>query len=67
MRIPGSIPFKVMREEAKDREALHIGHPAGVLEVKSSAQITDQGIRMKSIKVFRTARPIMDGTAYITK
>ncbi|MBR5047925.1 MAG: 3-methylitaconate isomerase [Eubacterium sp.] len=67
MRIPGSISFKVMREEAKDREALHIGHPAGVLEVKSSAQITDQGIRMKSIKVFRTARPIMDGTAYITK
>lgn len=65
MRIPGSIPWELMEEKAREKETLHIGHPAGVLEVKAKASGTGNAVRMESIKVFRTARMIMDGTVYI--
>lgn len=65
MRIPGSIPWELMGEDARKKETLYIGHPAGVLEVKARAFGDGSDIRMESIKVFRTARMIMDGTVYI--
>lgn len=67
MCIPGSIAWEKMNPAARGRETLRIGHPAGVLEVKAKAEPDDgeSGVKMESIKVFRTARMIMDGTVYI--
>lgn len=68
MRIPGSIPWELMSEEARRRPNLRIGHPAGVIGVEVEAETDEKetaGVRMKSIKVVRTARMIMDGTVYV--
>ena len=65
MKIPGSIPWEVMKKESRDKETLYIGHPSGRLEVKVKASIKDGTIKMDSIKVFRTARMIMYGTVYV--
>lgn len=64
MRIPGSIPWELMNEEAKTNSKLHIGHPSGVIGVEVEAE-TEGEVKMKSIKVIRTARMIMDGTVYV--
>ena len=66
VRIPGSIPWEVMDAESRKRENLRIGHPAGVLEVYSRADNSNGQTDIKSIKVFRTARMIMDGTVYVS-
>ena len=65
MRIPGSIPWEVMDAGAREKDTLSIGHPAGVLEVQARAKEKNGDIQMESIRVFRTARMIMDGTAYV--
>lgn len=65
MKIPGTIPWQIMTEEARKRTTLHIGHPSGTLEVKVDADIDQAPIKIKYVKVFRTARKIMDGTVYI--
>lgn len=65
MKIPGSIPWEVMRPEAREREALYIGHPSGCLEVKVQAEADGKEVKMKSIKIYRTARSIMDGIVYV--
>ena len=65
MKIPGSIPWEAMRPEAREREALRIGHPSGLLEVKVQAEAAGNEVEMKSIKIYRTARTIMDGIVYV--
>lgn len=66
-RIPGSVLWEAMRPEAREREILRIGHPSGALEVSSQAEQVEGETKMKSIKVFRTARKIMDGTVYVKR
>lgn len=65
MKIPGSIPYLAMTEEARLRTALRIGHPTGSLEVKVDPDTDSEPVKIKYVKVFRTARKIMDGTVYI--
>lgn len=63
MCVPGSVPWEKMNALARGKEELYIGHPAGVLEVR--ARKRQDSMAMDSIKVFRTARMIMDGIVYI--
>lgn len=65
MKIPGSIPWELMTEEAREKETLRIGHPAGCLEVKVKASVEGGAVKMESIKVYRTARTILDGIVYV--
>lgn len=65
MRIPGSIPWEVMTELAKTRTTIRIGHPSGVIAVSVEAE-QDGEVQLRSIKVGRTARMLMDGIAYVT-
>ncbi len=39
VRIPGSVAWEVLREEAKNRETIYIGHPSGRLPVESKVDI----------------------------
>ncbi len=64
MRIPGTIPWELMKEEAKKRPDLYIGHPAGVIRVEAEAEY-EPVVKMNSIKVVRTARMIMDGVVFV--
>ena len=63
-RIPGTLVYKQLSEEAKGRNMLRIGHPGGVIEV--DAQAADpEGSAFLRLAYERTARRIMEGTCYV--
>lgn len=64
-RIPGTIPWEIISQEARNRERLSIGHPGGKVEVIATALTTQKDVQMQTIKVYRTARKILDGVVYI--
>jgi len=66
-RIPGSIVWEVMKEEAKSRIKINIGHPAGIIPVESEAEIINGEVKLKRAAIYRTARRIMDGYVYVKK
>lgn len=66
-RIPGSVVWDVMKEEAKNRQTIYIGHPAGVIPVESVAETIKGKLVLKKVAVYRTARRIMDGFVYVKK
>lgn len=67
VRVPGSIAWEVLREEAKTRPSVNIGHPGGVIPVESEAEVISGEVKLKRIGVYRTARRIMDGYVYVRK
>jgi 2-methylaconitate cis-trans-isomerase PrpF len=67
VRIPGSIAWGALREQAKSQPSVRIGHPGGVISVEAIAEETGGQIKMKKIGVYRTARRIMDGYVYVRK
>jgi 2-methylaconitate cis-trans-isomerase PrpF len=44
---------------------LRIGHPSGVIECDAQAEEKEGGIIYKRLAYERTARRIMEGTAYV--
>lgn len=64
-RIPGTVAWEVLREEAKERETIYIGHPSGKLPVEAVAAVGKDKIELKKIGVYRTARRILDGRVYL--
>lgn len=67
VRVPGSIAWEVLREEAKTRPSVNIGHPGGVIPVEAEAEVISGEVKLKRIGVYRTARRIMDGYVYVRK
>jgi 2-methylaconitate cis-trans-isomerase PrpF len=66
-RLPGSIVGDVLRETARTRSTINIGHPSGTFPVEAEAEAVDGRVKIKRLRVFRTARRIMDGYAYVRK
>jgi len=66
-RIPGSVVWDAMKEEAKNRQTIYIGHPAGIIPVESEAELVEGKIVLKKAAIYRTARRIMEGYAYVRK
>ncbi len=66
-RIPGSVVWDVLREEAKSRVTIQIGHPGGIIPVESEAELVDGSVKLKRAAIYRTARRIMDGYVYVKK
>jgi len=64
-RIPGTVVWEAMRDSAKNEKILRIGHPGGALDVYATASYEGGTAKMESIKVYRTARKIMEGTCFI--
>ncbi len=63
-RIPGTLVYKQLSEEARKGSILRIGHPGGVIEV--DAQIKDEkALKFSRLAYERTARRIMEGTCYV--
>jgi 2-methylaconitate cis-trans-isomerase PrpF len=61
-RVPGG---EVLREEAKRRSTINIGHQSGAFPVDAEAEIVDGQVKIKRLRVFRTARRIMEGYVYV--
>lgn len=64
-RIKNSVVWDLLSEEAKQRSIIKIGHPAGVIEVVSESEGENEKFKIKNLKVYRTARIIMDGYVYV--
>ena len=65
VRIPGSVAWEVLREEARDRERIWIGHPSGKIPVESVVKTEEGRVTLEKIGVYRTARRILDGRVYL--
>ena len=59
--IPGTVVWDVMSERAKNNASLIIGHPYGPMKVET----TCENGQIAKVGVYRTARVLMDGIAYI--
>lgn len=67
VRIPGTVAWEVLRETARERIRVNIGHPGGVIPVEADAEVKAGQVQMKRLGVYRTARRIMDGYVYVKK
>lgn len=66
-RIPGTVVWDLLSEEARRAPVLRIGHPAGIIEVEASAEERDRQIVLTRDAFYRTARKIMDGCVYVKR
>lgn len=66
-RIPGSVVWDLISDDAKKSEAVRIGHPSGVIAVEAVADIDSENVSISRLGVERTARKIMDGMVYVRK
>lgn len=65
-RIDGSIVNKLLREEDKAKQTLYFGHGSGRIPVESVVEKDENGEwQVKRVNIFRTARVLMDGDAYV--
>jgi 2-methylaconitate cis-trans-isomerase PrpF len=66
-RVPGSIVSEVLRQTASTRGTIKIGHPSGTFTVEAEAKAVDGQVKINLLRVFRTARRIMEGYVYVRK
>jgi 2-methylaconitate cis-trans-isomerase PrpF len=64
-RIPGTIVYDLLSENAKQRTLLKIGHAAGTIDVDAEVQKTAEGYRLARAAFSRTARRIMEGYVFV--
>ena len=62
--IPGTVVNDVVSEESKRTKTVTLGHPSGTFTF--NIDIDTERLSVAKAGVARTARPIMDGIAYIT-
>lgn len=65
-RIPGTLVYKQLTEQARKNGILRIGHPGGVILVDAHAE-DEAGTRFSRLAYERTARRIMEGTCYVSR
>lgn len=63
-RIPGTLVYKQLSEDARRKDILRIGHPGGVIQVEARAA-NPEGTKFSRLAYERTARRIMEGTCYV--
>jgi len=66
-RIPGTVVHDVLREEARERAEIRIGHPSGVLEVEVQVQRQTGEYRLTRAVISRTARRILEGYIFVPR
>jgi len=66
-RIPGSVVNDILKEEAKSRDKIIIGHPAGVIPVISRVKKEAGEYVIENASILRTARVLMEGNIFLRK
>jgi 2-methylaconitate cis-trans-isomerase PrpF len=65
-RIEGSVVNRLLSPEAKTKGLLHIGHSAGRIPVEAAVVPDARNLwRVEKVNIFRTARILMEGYAYV--
>ena len=65
-KIPGSVVYDLLSEEAKRRNQIRIGHPSGKLEVEVDVEQLNGNTILHKAALARTARRLMDGRVYVS-
>lgn len=65
--IPGTVANEVVSDRAKETNTVTLAHPGGVLDFAVDLVEENGNLVLRKAGVARTARPIMDGIAYITE
>lgn len=63
-RIPGTLVYQQLSEDARKNGILRIGHPGGVIKVDAWAK-DEKGTAFSRLAYERTARRIMEGTCFV--
>lgn len=66
-KVPGSVVYDLLSEEAKLKNQIRIGHPSGKLEVEVDVEEAEGSIILHKAALARTARRLMDGQVYVSK
>ena len=67
-RIEGSVVWNLMNDAAREKEVLNIGHASGKIPVEARVSRDETGQwRVDAVNIFRTARILMDGYAYVRR
>ncbi|MEZ5881367.1 MAG: PrpF domain-containing protein [Nitratireductor sp.] len=64
-RVPGTLPYRVTREETREAASVRIGHPAGVIETETRISIENGAVEVRRATLGRTARRLIDGQVYL--
>ncbi len=65
--IEDTVVAEACRAEARQNRRIRIGHPSGVMDVAVKTAPGESGLtRIQSVTIARTARRIMEGTAYVS-
>lgn len=70
--IPGTIPWRIVQSArmrrcttaSDDDKLVRIGHPSGMVEVGADVEVRGDDARVRSAKVVRTGRRLMDGVVW---
>lgn len=66
--IPGTVVNEVAVPDLKRNKRVRMGHPSGIAELEGiEIQETDGGIKVNKIIVYRTARRLMEGYAFVKR
>lgn len=66
--IEGTIVSEIVGAKAKEAGEVRIGHPSGVLEIfVDIKKMSDGNWNLQTVGVCRTAKPIMEGSVYVSK
>lgn len=63
--LPGTVVYEVVSERAKASGQVTLGHPSGTFSFAIDLTCDNQAITLHKAGVARTARPIMEGFAYV--
>ena len=65
--IPGTLPNELARPGVRERGALRIGHPAGIIDPEGRVDLENGAYVLKRATTDRTARCLMKGYTFIPK
>lgn len=66
-KIPGTVVQELLSAEAREKNAVRIGHPSGKLEVEVEVEERDGQFVVHKAALARTARRLADGQVYVSK
>ncbi len=66
-RIPGTVAYEMIPEDRREAPEVRIGHPGGIVAPEIEAETAGGVTGIKSVKITRTARTIMEGEVYVKK
>ncbi|ATW25125.1 2-methylaconitate cis-trans isomerase PrpF family protein [Candidatus Formimonas warabiya] len=66
-KIPGTVVYDLLSQEARGQNQIRIGHPSGKLEVEVDVEEVQESILLRKAALARTARRLMDGQVYVSK